>query len=127
MRYVTFLLALALVASCKSAAIPEETTTVAPTRIYGFAKKSDAHLVILGAASLKKGCMIRLSIDGKPAGDIFPAEVAHFGLTIGAHSISARPIDGCVRNCMREARISVKAGDALIMRIDNAGLTPVKL
>lgn len=126
MRYVTFLLALALVASCKSAAIPEETTTVAPTRIYGFAKKSDAHLVILGTG-LKNDCTIRLSIDGKPAADFLSAEVAHFGLTIGAHSISARLIEGCVRSCMREARISVKAGDALIMRIDNAGLTPVKL
>ena len=115
------------VTSCKSAATPKETTTVASSRIYGFVKKSDAHLVISGAASIGSGCRICLSIDGKPAADFFPAEVAHFGLTIGSHSPTARTSEGCSKQWTQQVRVSVKAGDALIMRIDNAGLIRVEL
>lgn len=127
MRFVTFLLVLALVASCKSAATPEETTTVEPSRLYRFTEKSDAHLVILATPSLGNGCAIRLSIDGKPAAEFLSAEVAHFGLTIGAHRLSAQSAGTCGRHRIREARVSVKAGDALIMRVGNTGLIPVKL
>lgn len=121
MKYVTFFLTLILLAGCKSVPAPEETTTVPQMRLWSATKRSDAHLVVIGEASLGGDCTIRISIDGKPAADFVGAEVAHFGLTIGSHSLLLRASAGCSKIRTQEAKISVKAGDALIMRIDKAG------
>jgi len=127
MRYVTFFLTLALIAGCKTAPVPEEITTVPQERLFGFTKTSDTYLVILAATSLGNDCAIRISIDEKPAADFFGAEVAHFGLTFGSHTLLARTSEGCSRQWTQEIRVSVKAGDALIMRIDKAGLIRTEL
>lgn len=127
MRYVTFLLTLALMAGCKTASVAEETTNVPQERLFGFTKSADAHLVILAASSLGNNCAVRISIDEKPAADYFGAEVANFGLTFGSHTLSARTSQGCSRQWTQEIRVSVKAGDALIIRIDKAGLIRTEL
>jgi hypothetical protein len=127
MKYVTFLLTLSLIAGCKAPAVPDETTTVPPARLWGFTKKSDANLVVLGASSLRNGCTIHISIDEKPAAIFFAAEVAHFGLTIGSHTLTARTSEGCFKQWTQEVRVKVKSGDALIVRIDKAGLLRVAL
>ncbi|WP_443699440.1 hypothetical protein [Pseudomonas sp.] len=126
MKYVTFLVTLALMAGCKGSAVPDESTPVPPARLFGYTERSDA-LLVVGATSLGNDCTIRLSIDGKPAADFFATEMAHFGLTIGSHSLSAHTSAGCSKQWIQEVSVSVKAGDALIMYIDNAGLTPVEL
>lgn len=90
----------------------------APTeRTYGFTRKSDAHLVVL-RTSLDNACAVRFSIDGTPAADLFAGEIAHFGVTIGVHSLSARPAEGCANHWTRTVKIAVKAGDALIIYVD---------
>lgn len=127
MKYVTFLLILALMVGCKTAPTPEETTTVPQERMFGFTKTSDAHLVILVATALENDCAIRISIDEKPAADFFGAEVAHFGLTFGSHTLLARTSEGCSRQWTQAIRVSVKAGDALIMCIDKASLIRTEL
>lgn len=127
MKYVTVLLTLALMAGCKMAPPPEQVTTVPLDRLFGFTKRSDVHLVILTETSLESDCAIRISIDQKPTADFFGAEIAHFGLTFGSHTLSARTKEGCSKQWTQEIRVSVKAGDVLIMRIDKASLIRTKL
>lgn len=127
MKYVIFLLAFAFIAGCKSAPVPEGATTVPQHRLWGFTKKSDAHLVVLGTNSLGSDCNIRISIDKKPAADVLAAEVAHFGLTIGSHTLSASTSGRCSRRWMHKISVSVKSGDALIIRIEKAGITQAEL
>ncbi|MBX7274962.1 hypothetical protein K2E96_29865 [Pseudomonas sp. ERGC3:05] len=126
MKYVAFLLTLALMVGCKMPPAPGDTTSVPLVRIYGFSKKSDAQLVIVSNPALGNSCAIRISIDGKPAADFFPAELAHFGVTIGAHRLSARSSAGC-EHWEQEIKIKAKAGDAVIVRIDETGLAPIVL
>lgn len=106
MKYVIFLLTVALMTSCRTAPVPEENTTVPPEWLLGFTKASDAHLIILATTSLGNDCAIRISIDEKPAADFFRAEVAHFGLTFGSHTLSARTSEGCFREWTQEIRVS---------------------
>lgn len=127
MKCVTFLLILALTASCTTTPAPEDITNVPQERLFGFTKTSDGHLVILAGASLGSDCTVRVSIDEKPAARFFGAEVAHFGLTFGSHTLSARTSDQCFVQWAQEISISVKAGDALIIRIDKAGLVRTEL
>ncbi|MDR0191939.1 hypothetical protein RCO22_23620 [Pseudomonas yamanorum] len=126
MRYVIFLAALTLMAGCKTPPNPGDITNAPPERVYGFTRKSDAQLVVL-RTSLDNGCAIRLSIDGTPAADIIAGEIAHFGVTIGAHSLSARSTEGCANHWTRKVRVGVKAGDALIIYIDKADHDQVSL
>jgi hypothetical protein len=49
--------------------------------------------------------------------------VAKLLCLIGAHRLSARSLEGCAYYFMQEVRITVKAGDALIKRIDKSGIT----
>jgi hypothetical protein len=126
MKYIILLAVLTLMAGCKTPPDPGDTTNVPPERVYGFTRKSDAHLVVL-RTSLENRCTVRLSIDETPAADIFAGEIAHFGVTIGAHSLSARSTEGCAEHWARSIKIGVKAGDALIISIDKADLDQVSL
>lgn len=127
MKRVTFLFVLALVAGCKSSPDLTGDTTVPDDRLYGLTEKSDAQLVVAVESVSEQGCAIHLLVDGKPTADVFPAELAHFGLTRGAHTLSASSFGGCSEQWEHETKISVKGGDALIMRINASGWSPVAL
>ncbi|XVJ50110.1 hypothetical protein ACDZ94_26880 (plasmid) [Pseudomonas sp. UBT] len=130
MKLFIFLVAFVMLVGCASSPIDriEAADTVPSARLYGFAKKSDAHLIILHDSSIAGvSCPIRVLIDGKPAADINVGEVAHFGITIGSHSLTALPLEGCPKFPMQKINIAVKAGDALIKRIDTAGINSFEL
>ncbi|MDR0189472.1 hypothetical protein RCO22_11035 [Pseudomonas yamanorum] len=126
MRYIILLAVLTLMVGCKTPPDPGDTTNVPPERVYGFTRKSDAHLVVLRTSS-ENGCTVRLSIDETPAADIFAGEIVHFGVTIGAHTLSAQSAKGCANYWTRKVRLGVKAGDALIIYIDKADPDQVSL
>lgn len=122
MKCVIFLLTLTLMAGCQTPSDPEETTTVPQARLFGFTETADAHLVVLAETPFGRDCGIHISIDKKPAADFYGAEVAHFGLTFGLHTLLARTSQGCSKQWTYKVGLSVKSGDALIMRIDKAGV-----
>jgi hypothetical protein len=125
MRYFIFLVAVAAMAGCveSSKYSPNQAVLVPSSRLYGFTKKSDVHLVVVRDQSDNGRCTIRFSIDGKPAADFEAREVANFGLTMGVHWLSALPARDCSDLSIKNVRIAVKTGDGLIMRIDQAGLS----
>jgi hypothetical protein len=130
MKHFIFLVAFALLAGCTTSALhsPEEADTVPTSRLYGFTKKSDAHLVVVRDSSLSdESCTIRLLIDGESAADLNRGEVAHFGVTIGTHRLLTLPLEGCPSTQMQEVKITVKAGDTLIKRIDGTGIDSIAL
>ncbi|WP_159812296.1 hypothetical protein [Pseudomonas sp. 18058] len=72
-------------------------------------------------------CTIHFSIDGRPAADFEAGEVANFGLTMGVHRLSALPAQGCSDLLIKNIKIAVKTGDALIMHINDLGLFSVAI
>jgi outer membrane biogenesis lipoprotein LolB len=129
MKYFIFLVAFALIAACSvsSKSSPDTLNRVPRERLYAFTKKSDAHLVVINNFQPLEKCTIRLWIDGRPAADFAQKEAADFGLTFGAHKILTLPLEGCIGGRMHETKINVKAGDALIQRIDEMSIKPVSL
>ncbi|MCL5230635.1 hypothetical protein [Pseudomonas nunensis] len=130
MKYSIFLVAFALMAACStsSKSSPDTLSRVPLERQYALTKKSDAHLVVINdPLPVEKKCTIRLWIDGRPAADFAQKEAADFGLTFGVHKLLTLPLEGCIGGRMRETKINVKAGDALIQRIDEMSINPVSL
>ena len=129
MKSFIFLVAVAAIAGCVKLPqySPDQADLVPTPRLYGFTKRSDAHLVVVRDESDDGRCTIRLSIDGRPAADFESGEVAHFGLTMGVHWLSALPAQGCSDLLIKNVKIAVKTGDALIMRIDETGMGSVTI
>lgn len=130
MKLFIFLMACALLAGCTKSSTDslKQANTAPASLMYGFAKKSDAHLVVQHDSSFAGDkCRIRVAIDKEPAADIDAGGVAQFGITIGSHSLEAIPLEGCQKVQMQRVNITVKAGDALIKRIDMAGINSIEL
>jgi hypothetical protein len=128
MKKFIFLMVIASLSACTSTPkLTENGDPVPPSRLYGYSKKSDAQLVVIHDSVLEGGCMIRLSIDGKPAADFFNGEIAYFGLTMGTHKLVARPLTKCKKSELSEEAINVKAGDALLRRIAGTTIQSIPL
>jgi hypothetical protein len=128
-RFFIFLAAVVAMAGCVQVRqySPDQAGLVPTLRLYGFTKRSDAHLVVVRDESADGRCTIRFSIDGRAAADFQSGELAHFGLTMGVHWLSALPDQGCSDLLIKNVKIAVKTGDAVIMRIDGTGLRSVPI
>lgn len=128
MKKIIFLMVLSSFTACtlvpKSA---EDADLVPASRMYGYSKKSDAQLVVMLDYARDGGCIIRLSIDGKPAADFSNGEIAYFGVTIGTHKLVAQPLAKCSKSQVTDETINVKAGDALLRRITGSVIEPSPL
>lgn len=123
--FVLLMILIELLGCARVQQFPTDSGNVASaSRMYGFTKRSDAQLVVM-YESIDVACMLRISIDGKPAADMEVGESAQFGMTIGAHRLVALPLDGCANRQIQEAKINVKAGDAILRRVDDHTFAPM--
>lgn len=129
MRFFIFLAAVAVTVGCVQVRqhSPEQAELVPTSRLYGFTKRSDAHLVVMLAESDDGRCTIRFSIDGSPAADFHSGEIAHFGLTMGVHRLSAFPDQGCSYLLTKNVKVAVKTGDAVILHIEKTKISSVPM
>lgn len=128
MKKFIFLLLLASLSGCASMQRSSEDADPVPaSRLYGYSKKSDAQLFVILDSEFKRGCMIRLFIDGKPAADFSRGEMTYFGITIGTHKLLALPLAECANSALNEVEIHVKAGDALVRCIAGTAIEPIPL
>lgn len=123
MKSIIFLAAVAAISGCVQLShySPDQADLVPTSRLYGFTNRSDAHLVVVRDESDDGQCTIHFFIDGTPAADFEAGEVANFGLTMGWHRLSALPAQGCSDLLIKNIKIAVKTGDALIMYINEKG------
>jgi hypothetical protein len=126
MKNFIFLAAFISLAGCASSAAEynEGAGRVPSSRLYGFTDKSDAQLVVVHGAAVRDICTIRFFIDGKPGADLTAGEVAYLSVTVGSHRLSMRPLEGCANSRADHVNVQLKAGDALISRIDETGFRP---
>lgn len=129
MKSFIFLAAVAAISGCVQLPhfSPNQADLVPASRLYGFTKRSDAHVVVVRDESDDGRCTVHFSIDGRPAADFEAGEVADFGLTMGVHRLSALPAQGCSDLLIKNIKIAVKIGDALIMHINGLDLVSVAI
>ncbi|MFC6299563.1 hypothetical protein GNF76_22840 [Pseudomonas sp. CCM 7893] len=123
MRVLIGALLLGVIGGCSTSPISAENADPVPApRLYAFTEKSAAQLVVTRDSGIY-GSEVRfiLHIDGKPAAEFHPGEVARFGLAPGKHilGVSKYMIFGHSR--LIESEVEVKPGDLVRRRISQHG------
>ncbi|WP_431034806.1 hypothetical protein [Pseudomonas yamanorum] len=127
MRYLIFLLVVALIGGCFSSPryISDHADWVPHQGFFGFTKRSDAQLIVVRDDASEGRCPIKIAIDDTPAAEMEPGKAVRFGLTMGIHWLSAQPIGGCGAKWIRTTELAVKHGDALIVKIDRRSINRI--
>ncbi|NWB24099.1 hypothetical protein HX824_26075 [Pseudomonas sp. D4002] len=128
MKKFIFLVAVVSLCGCTSMKISHESADRVPaSRIYNYSKKSDAQLAVMLGSRLEAGCGVRFLLDGKPAADFYPGEIAYFGLTLGAHFLEAQPGASYTKFKPSQAKVNMKSGDALLKVMTSSAIESVDL
>lgn len=112
-------LTLLSIAGCSTSPVSAENAASVPaSRLFAFSEKNESQLVVTRDEGIV-GSEIRfiLHIDGMPAAEFHPGEVARFGLTPGRHvlGLSTWVIFGT--SSVAESEIELKTGESVRRRI----------
>ncbi|MDH2077144.1 MULTISPECIES: hypothetical protein [Pseudomonas] len=130
MKGLLFILLPFFIAGCSTSPIPiDQAKPVPASRVFALQQKKDSQLVVTRDSGIV-GSELRfiLHIDGKPAGEFHPGEVARFGLTPGKHVLGLGTWVLFGKSDIIESEIDIKPGETLRRRISIRGgdyyLTP---
>ncbi|MBS6084543.1 MAG: hypothetical protein KIC49_25350 [Pseudomonas fluorescens] len=123
MRGLIGALLLAALGGCSTSPISADIADPVPsTRMYAFTEKNAAQLVVTRDSGIY-GAEVRfiLHIDGKPAAEFHPGEVARFGLASGKHILGVSKYMPFGTSRIIESEIDMKPGDLVRRRISQHG------
>ncbi|MBK3468378.1 hypothetical protein [Pseudomonas sp. MF6776] len=112
------LLPLFIVGCSTSPVSVDQASPVSASRVFAFQEKKDSQLVVTRDGGIV-GSELRfiLHIDGKPAAEFHPGEVAKFGLAPGKHVLGLGTWVLFGKSDIIESEIDIKPGETVRRRI----------